>query len=213
MNTVSGSMTNWLLISSFCLPSAPGYSGPLQVFGVENGKLVPWGPPIQTQGEFEDFVPGKVSKIGAATSFGTDALKFKVWTGNFFVTVPVLIGFTGAKLGPGMTCFRQTGHGMGESGCEFPVEAERHPSSDDETFVRLFSEPIEDGATPAHAVIRKESKVEFLAASARMIFDNSGNAINLGISEDVWLKVRIDGKVGWIHTQEDFEAVGLPPSG
>jgi hypothetical protein len=29
----------------------------------------------------------------------------------------------------------------------------------------------------------------------------------------MWLKLRIDGREGWIHTQEDFLAIGLPQSG
>ena len=27
---------------------------------------------------------------------------------------------------------------------------------------------------------------------------------------DLWLKVRIDGKEGWMHPEEDFRALGLP---
>lgn len=27
---------------------------------------------------------------------------------------------------------------------------------------------------------------------------------------DRWLKVRVDGKEGWIHSEEDFRALGLP---
>jgi hypothetical protein len=29
-------------------------------------------------------------------------------------------------------------------------------------------------------------------------------------AEDPWLKVRIDGNEGWIHTPEDYMAIGLP---
>lgn len=209
----SGSMTKWLLITEGCLPSAPMSGGPWQVFGVFAGKLAPWGKPIYTEGELVRFVPGTVSKSGTATSFGVDTIEFKVWAGNFFVTVPVRIDLTEKKLEPGMRCYNQTGHGFAESGCEVPVEATRYPVSDDETFVRLFSEPTENSAIPTHAVIRNGSKVEFLAASALVVFDDSGDAIGLRVAEDVWLKVRIDGRIGWIHTQEDFAAVGLPQAG
>ncbi len=30
------------------------------------------------------------------------------------------------------------------------------------------------------------------------------------LSKEPWLKVRIDGKEGWIHSQEDFDALGMP---
>jgi len=38
------------------------------------------------------------------------------------------------------------------------------------------------------------------------------DASSVGISadSDLWLKVRIDGKEGWIHSEEDFQALGLP---
>jgi len=36
--------------------------------------------------------------------------------------------------------------------------------------------------------------------------------VQIGIAPhtDAWLQVRIDGKVGWIHSDEDLGAVGLP---
>ena len=209
---LSGSMKKWILISSECLPDAPMSGGPWEVLGVANGKLIRWGKPLYTQGKFIRFVPGKISKVGSATSFGIDGLEFKVWTGNSFVTFPVRIDLTEPKLEPGMRCYTQTGHGMGEAGCEVPVEATRYPDSDD-TFVRMFSEPTEGIGIPTHAIVRKDSKVEFISASVRFVFDDSGDSIHLGVGDDVWLKVRIDGKLGWIHTQEDLAAIGLPQSG
>ncbi len=209
----SGSMTKWIFISSECLPDAPMSGGPWELLGVSNGKLVRWGKPILAQGEFVRFVPGQVSKVGAATSFGFDSLEFKVWTGNFFVTFPVGIGFTGTKLEPAMRCLSQVGYGLAESGCEVPVEATRSPESEDDTFVRLFPEANESTGIASHVVIRKDSKVEFVSASVRFVFDDSDGNIGLSIAPDFWVKVRIDGKVGWIHTQEDFDAIGLPFSG
>jgi hypothetical protein len=207
-----GSMGNWLLVSSECLPDAPLSGGPWQILGVANNKLVPWGKPLTTQGKWLRFVPGNVSKIGAATSFGFDMIELKVWTGNFFVTLPVRIDFHDPKLEPGVRCFSATGRGLAESGCEVPVEANRDPAGDD-TFVRLFPEPAEGGGTPSHLIIHKNSTVEFLAANVGIVFDDSDGSISLGVADDAWLKVRIDGKIGWIHTQEDFEAIGLHFSG
>jgi hypothetical protein len=145
--------------------------------------------------------------------FQADSLEFRVSAGNFFVTIPMRVNLVQGSLDLGIHCFRQTGHGMGESGCDVPVQAERTRTSDEMTFVRLFSEPAENSPTPAHVVIRKDSKVEFIAANVRPTFTPSDNFMVLGVAEDVWLKVRIDGKEGWIHTQEDFDAIGLPMSG
>jgi hypothetical protein len=208
---LSGSIKKWIFISSECLPDAPLSGGPWEILGVANGRLVRWGKPIHTQGKFIRFVPGQVSKVGSATSFGNDGLEFKVWTGNFFVTIPVRIDLTEPKIEL-TRCYTQTGHGLGEGSCEVHVEAQRNPNSVD-TFVRLFSEPTENSATPTHVIVRKDSKVDFISAGVRFLFNDSGESINLGVGDDIWLKIRIDGKVGWIHTQEDLAAIGLPQSG
>lgn len=209
---LSGSMKKWIFISSECLPDEPLSGGPWEILGVANGRLVRWGKPMHTQGKFIRFVPGQVSKVGPATSFGSDSLEFKVWTGYFFVTIPVRIGLTEPKIELGTRCYTQAGHGPGEGGCEVEVhvEVERYPNSDD-TFVRLFSEPI--SAIPTHVIVRKDSKVDFISARVSFLFDDSGESISLGVGDDIWLKIRIDGKIGWIHTQEDLAAIGLVQSG
>jgi hypothetical protein len=55
--------------------------------------------------------------------------------------------------------------------------------------------------------------VEFVEAEAALKWEESAGQVGLSVSEDVWLKVRIDGKEGWIHSQENFQAVGLPQAG
>lgn len=64
-----------------------------------------------------------------------------------------------------------------------------------------------------HVVVKKDSKVEILKASGEQIWEEENEQIDLGLGEDLWLKVRIDGKEGWIHAQEDFNAIGLPQAG
>jgi len=32
----------------------------------------------------------------------------------------------------------------------------------------------------------------------------------ISVGENVWLKIRIDGKEGWLHHDEDFLALGFP---
>lgn len=96
--------------------------------------------------------------------------------------------------------------------CELRVKADRVPAEEDPTFVRLFPEP-EEGFTPAHVVVKKDSKVEFLAVEVETVWKEDAEGVGLSTAEDPWLKVRIDGKEGWIHTQEDFMAIGLPQAG
>jgi hypothetical protein len=48
---------------------------------------------------------------------------------------------------------------------------------------------------------------------SNQLWQEDGDQINLGVGGDLGLRIRIDGKEGWIHSQEDFNAVGLPLSG
>ena len=81
------------------------------------------------------------------------------------------------------------------------------------TFVRLHVEAEEGIGTPDHVVVKKDSKVEFLAAEGEVRWDEDERGVGLSPGDDFWIKVRIDAKEGWIHTQEDFLAIGLPQAG
>ena len=214
VRAVNGGFAPGLLIGVGCSPSAPDSGEVWELFGLIDGRLTRLGKPFTTNGEFLGIVPHPPQRVGAATLFRPDVLQFRVWTGNFRVTVPVRVDWMQGRLGPGLRCFEQTGRGLRESGCEVPVEAERVPGEEDLTFVRLFAEATEGMGVPRHVVIRKDSRVEILAARIKLAWDESREVIVFGADDqDPWLKVRIDGREGWIHTQEDFTAVGVPQAG
>jgi hypothetical protein len=212
---IVGSMGRGVLLDTSCLPSAPLSGGPWQILGLTGGQLVPVGKPLMTEGEFGAFVPGAVTRIGTITRILADTLTVRVWTGYFFATVPIRIDWLHGTLTLAQHCFYQTGHGPAEEGCEGPVQSvERHPVSADLTFVRLFVESRESGGTPAHVVVKPDSRVEFLASKVRVRWEDARDAVHLGVDDgDLWLKVRVDGHEGWIHTDEDFSALGLQVSG
>ena len=61
-------------------------------------------------------------------------------------------------------------------------------------------------------MLDKNSKVEILKANAFVDWGLSGDLMQVAF-RDLWLQVQIDGddqKKGWIHTNEDFVAIGLP---
>ena len=62
-------------------------------------------------------------------------------------------------------------------------------------------------------VVWKDSNIEFLATKAEVKWSENPDFVDITIAEDPWLKVRIDGREGWIHTEEDFRAIGLPQAG
>jgi hypothetical protein len=214
VNPISGSNGAGFLLDTGCLPSAPLSGGPWQIFGVINGKLSLVGKPFYAEGQMGDFVPGKITKIGNLTQILPDELRIRLFTGYFFVTVPVRVNWLEGKLALGQHCYYQTGRGMAEGGCEMPVEdVERLPSEQELTFVRMFSESNEQTGTPNHVVIKKDSKVEILAGKVLVTWEEGKDNIGLGVGGDIWVKVRIDGKEGWIHTNEDLQALGLYQAG
>jgi hypothetical protein len=94
-----------------------------------------------------------------------------------------------------------------------PAE-DAHPTRDqDPTFVRLFRESNERSGPPAHVVINWTSAVEIVAGKVRVVWSETAEAITLSPADDVWVRVRIDGHDGWIHTAEDLGAVGLFQAG
>ena len=58
-------------------------------------------------------------------------------------------------------------------------------------------------------MVKKDSQVEILAGKVLVTLQESGIGNDLGVAPDIWVKVRVDGKEGWIHTEEDLQAVGL----
>jgi hypothetical protein len=211
---LSGSNGKGLLIDSGCLPSAPLSGGPWQIVGVVGGKLVPFGKPLVAEGELGEFVPGAINHTGNLTQILPDMLKIRVWTGYFFVSVPVRVDWLQGHLALGQRCMYQTGHGMAEEGCEVPAEeAQPAPREQEMTFVRMFQESNQRIGPPAHVVVKKDSKVEVVAGKVLIIWEEGPEAVHISVGEDIWVKVRIDVKEGWIHTPEDLNAIGLFASG
>jgi len=139
-------------------------------------------------------------------------LRFRVWTSNVFIFVPVKVDWFQVKLHPAWRCQKMTSRGWLPV-CVFEVKAERVPPGDDTTFVRLLPDYFEPEATAQNAVVTKSSRVEILRAAGIVLWTETPDVIDLSVAENLWLKVRIDDKEGWIHTQEDFKAIGLPQAG
>jgi len=227
-NSFTTQQGSGILVHGMELPSASDSGGWVQVFGFKYGRdkyaadeslFGPFGPPIFIDGEFLDigidaFRPTPTFVGGAmATRMATvmhDVLKFRVWTGNFNIVYPVLINWISGKLQPAWRCIETTSKGPVER-CSYPLTVEAHRDNQP-TFVRLFPE-ADDGFTPKHVIVQPQSKIEYLEARTPVAWNEDAKAISFSVNGDVWIKVRIDGLEGWIHSQEDFDAVGLPQTG
>ena len=211
-----------VLIEGGELPSATNGGSWVQIFGTKYGPgttkttvLTPFGPPMSTDGELIDVtidprrtapqIPGRISIVM------NDILRFRIGTGNVSIVYPVLINWITGRVEPAWRCFRATARGQIER-CAYPVMVD--PRRRNElTFVRLFPEP-DEGFTPEHVVIQPASKIEYLEAEtavswrvdARIFFVVPDPA-------QVWLRIRVDEQEGWIHSEEDLAAIGLPLAG
>lgn len=216
---VSGSGLAGLLIRYRRQPAPAGAGESWQIFRLRDGKLAPLDPPADANPLARNggFFGGAILNGGQgaiASAAPQDTLEIRAWTGNFYVTVPVRVNWQQGRLMPGQQCFEMRGGpgGLAEVACEMRVDASRQPSSADFTFVRLFSEASEDMGIPKHVVLKKDSRIQYLSAKAIVKWDRNGDEMIARFS-DVWLKVLIDDNddnLGWIHTEEDFSAVGLP---
>lgn len=210
VKVISGSNGAGFLLDMACAASAPDSGGPWQILSVTNGKISPLGKPFSASGQIVDFVPGEIKKIGNLTQIFPDELRIRLFTGYFYVSVALRVGWWEGGLALAQHCLYQTGHGLAPDGCEMPVEdVERLPSEQELTFARMFRESNAQVGIPEHVVVKKDSQVEILAGKVFVTLEESKSGVNLGVGPDIWVKVRIDGKEGWIHTEEDLQAVGL----
>jgi hypothetical protein len=214
---LKGKFGQGILVDGMSLPSAPGSGWWVQLFGLFDKKLVPFSPIISTDGEFvgEDvstFTPSAMFRGRQMQPVSHDILKFRLWTGSFSIYYNLIVDWIQGKVRPEWICSQRTSKGP-SSACRYKVEVEAHRGSE-MTFVRLFSEP-DEGFTPKHAVIKPDSKIEFIEAQLAVAWSSDQNNISFGVanSDTIWLHIKVDGQDGWITSEEDFEAVGLSMAG
>jgi len=212
-----------ILIDGMSLPSAPNSGSWVQVFGLLNGKLVPFGGPISTEGEFleeavDSYQPSAMFRGQQPQTVSRDVLNFRMWTGNFNIVYAAAIDWIQGALHPASTCIRMASKGP-SSACRYKVQVDSAPRTE-MTFVRLFGAP-DPGFTPKHVVIKPDSKIEYLEAQMPVSWNSDQKNTTFGVqvsdapssSDPIWLHIRVDGQDGWISGEEDFEAVGLPTAG
>ena len=211
---LSGSNGKGLLIDSGCLPSAPLSGVPGRLSASLEASSSPSAGRWWPRAKWVPLFPELLTRSETSSRSCRICLKIRVWTGYFFVSVPVRVDWLAGKLSLGQHCMYQTGHGFAEEGCEMPAEdAHPAPREQEMTFVRMFQESNQRIGPPAHLVVKKDSKLEVLAGKVLITWQEGQEAVSLSVGEDVWVKVRIDGKEGWIHTPEDLNAIGLFASG
>ena len=210
---------------SYSEPSAPEEE-PIewfQILGVVNGKLVPFGGPLEIQGGLlDEYADGHAYKAARPLGVHADAVEFKAWSGHCRFVYPVRVDWLEGKVTPAQECVKSAG--ALSAGCQYRILPEKLYTQG-VTFVRLWPGPDEKSGPATKTVVKTDSKVELVTALVDTQWAQNKNmaispdsrnpmpdASSVGISadSDLWLKVRIDGKEGWIHSEEDFQALGLP---
>jgi hypothetical protein len=224
---LSGKYFTGLLISYRLKLSTGEEAEAWQVFGYQDGRYRAQDARFRvfdkpTRGNFGANTSAEMKLVtpdGVVTKPITpegEIFEFRVWTGYFYLFLPVGVDFAHGKLTSGRRCAGTGGAkpGMHEIGCDMRVEAERKPPEAETTFLRLFpGEPGRLGQGEAqHLVLDRNSKVEILQANALVDWGLSGDLMQVAF-RDLSLQVRIDAddqKTGWIQSDEDFAAIGLP---
>ncbi|HUU44414.1 MAG TPA: hypothetical protein VM118_01670, partial [Acidobacteriota bacterium] len=178
---LEGNEGSGILVSYGFVPTAPLCGSSWQVFGLFDGRLVPFSKPLAMYGELIDPNPAaEIMRTETEPDLQADVLRFRVWTGNFFVIVPARVDWMQALVRPAWRCGRMTAEGL-KPLCRFRVEAERRRSGQDLTFVRMFHGPDEDGIA-RHIVVKQDSEVEFLEAEAELIWDEGEYGVGIDVS-------------------------------
>src|SRR4029077_16486414 len=143
---LGGANGNGLLVNydDYSEPSAPGEEPTVwfQVFGVLNGKLAPFGAPLEVQGGLlGEYLIGNTYKAARPLGAQADAVEFKVWTGHCRLIYPVRVDWRQVKLSPAQEC-ANTGGEQGE-GCQYRIVPEDELYNSRITFVRLWPNPDE----------------------------------------------------------------------
>lgn len=189
-----------------------------QVFGVVNGHLAPFGA-VLPLGHGTDIAVGGV--VAAVMIKGgievmpmastAEVLAFRVWTGHFYALVPVRFDWPHGKWGEGEQCYTTDSGTLRERGCIMPIEAvpEPRPSDADTIYVHLFESPDGNLDNSLNVPISPDAQPEFLDMMAIVQWEANGQRVECSF-RNLWLRIRIDGKEGWVEDQQAFDALGLP---
>lgn len=224
---LSGKYFTGLLITYHLKLATGEQADAWQIFGYQDGRYQPqdarfrvFDKPLRTDYPMGNSLTGMkvVTPNGvAAKPMAPEAETFalRVWTGNFYVMLPVAVNFARGKLAPSVRCFGTGGAkpGVHEIGCDMPFEAERKPPDAEMTFLRLFRGPEPGEGQVLHLVLNRNSKVQIRDANVLIDWGVPRDDLMQVAFRDLWLKVRIDDddqKEGWIQGRANFSAIGLP---
>lgn len=205
VHPVSGASGAALLLERQQLPSAPLTGVTLQLLGERDGRLQPLAPPLSYYGVMQE-----PSDDGAGTFVldEGDLLYLDLWRYHFGATLPLRLRLS-CMPGSDRCIEPAPGRLAGDTvfGTLDVTVNMREPEAGE--FITLYAEPgAESGQrVPVHA----DSDIQVVEAAARVSL-RSSDTLDV-ILRNEHLRIRIDGREGWIRGPEAFEAIGLPAAG
>jgi hypothetical protein len=195
-----------------------------QILGVVNGKFVPFCGPFPEM----DVKPDASGVYRTVGPLGpqADEISVMMGTGRFVIAIPIRLDWAEGKLTLAPQC-PELAAGNAHAMCQYqmmdPKSFLQKPKS--VTFVRLYSSPNENSGKPERVIVKPASQIDLLAYLVDMELKQPDflhaplpkefpvkdmATIGIAPNSEGWLQVRIDGKIGWIHGNEDLDALGLP---
>ncbi len=190
-----------------------------QIFGLSNGQMIKFGP-VLPLGQGSDIAVGGVvtavmTKGGIVVmplASAAGELQVRAWTGNFYALVPMRVDWMHAQWGEAEACYELAEGTLRERGCTMPVEAPREPATADSgVYVSLFPSINDNDNDAIEVPVTANSSIDFLEVLATVRWKDNAGRSECSF-DNVWLHTRIDGKEGWVHGEESFDALGLPQS-
>jgi hypothetical protein len=175
------------------LPSPPRTGESIQLFGLRDGTLKPLDlEPLELHGGPADLPAGQLKN--SRHLLENDILRIYALTTYFYIVTPVRVNWKDFRL-------EQQDSGDFDVADQPPYQV--RPDIESERVIHVYPSP--DKRTPPVGVnLTPQSGVQLLKARFSAAPPDEHDSAN-----DTWLKIRIDGKEGWILGVDDYTALGL----
>jgi len=175
------------------LPSPPRTGESIQLFALLNGDLKPLNrEPLEFSGGLADLPAGKLGN--SKRLLENDTLQIYSLTTYFYIVTPVRVDWKH---------FRLDTQDSGEFEVIDQPPYQTRQTVESDRLVDLYPSP-DTKATSVEVRFTPQSSVQLLKARFKGAPPDAHDK-----ASDTWLKVRIDGREGWIIGVDDYTALGL----
>ncbi len=198
---VEGKSGEGIIIFYDLEPNAPPCGPEFQIFGMEGGSLKSLSSSIIVCGQFEKLPEGTPS--GVLKLLDGDLIKVEVWKGFFGIRIPFKVDFQKMTIAPLMA------RGVFDINIPHSIDSIDTSEGNEISFY-----PDHTGNSIPEVISASEiKKVEFIGSYADVHLEQvSKSQLDIKIT-NIWLKVKVNGREGWVNDTNDFYILGLVPLG